>query len=165
MKDIDWTNVWEVERDICYLYHELSEVQGIDGDLAYGTIYAQPYWQFLDLSAFQMPEAERRFITEGCLIFILAMAWDVIDGSGSYISDKLVRCQQAIDKLIATDDNERKLVLTVKLALSAAATGAGTSDQLEALSDWVNRTYICGYFERKIVESPYLRRGGRENGA
>jgi hypothetical protein len=38
----DWDTIWRVERDIVYLYHELSEWPGIMGDLSYGTMYALP---------------------------------------------------------------------------------------------------------------------------
>jgi len=153
-RDIDWTNIWEVERDICCLYHELSEVRGIIGDLAFGSLYTLSYWEFLDLSAFQMPETERRFIREGCLVFILAMAWDVIDGSGSYLLDKIGQCQQAVNDLIAIDDKERQLIFTVNLALATVENNAGSSDELEQLSVWVNQIYVCGYFERRSIKAP-----------
>jgi hypothetical protein len=48
--DIDrWVELQQVERDICLLYHQLSDYSYIMGDLYYGSVYALRYWDFLDV--------------------------------------------------------------------------------------------------------------------
>ena len=166
MNEPAWDQIWQVERDICYLYHELSEYSGIMGDLAYGSVYAQPYWEFLDLNVWQMPEEERCFIRDGCLVMLLAMAWDVIDGSGSYLMKHLSPCQQAVAVIEAENENTKRLVETVMIALEAVEKGSQGGESLrgaplwhlENLSVWVNREIVGGYFQQKAAELSKLHR-------
>lgn len=162
-----WKQIWQVERDICYLYHELSEYSGIMGDLAYGSCYAQPYWEFLHLNVRQMPEEERCFIRDGCLVMLLAMAWDVIDGSGCYLMKHLSPCQQAVAVIVAENERTERLVEAVRIALEAVEKGSQGGEplrgaplwHLEDLSVWVNREIVGGYFQQKAAERNELHRG------
>lgn len=167
MGEPDWEQIWKVERDICFLYHELSEYSGIMGDLAYGLIYALPYWDFLNLNVRQMPVEERCFIRDGCLVMLLAMAWDVLDGSGTYLLHHLGLCQQAIEAVEIDNEKTEQLVQTVKTALNAVEMDSQGNERLEGtplwhlenLSVWVNRQYVGGYFEQKA--SGIVGRGNR----
>ena len=160
MSEPDWEQIWKVERDICFLYHELSEYPGIEGDLAYGLIYTLPYWDFLNLSVRRMPDEERCFIRDGCLVMLLAMAWDVLDGSGSYLLNHLGFCQQAVESVEVDNEKTEQLVQTVKTALKAVEMDSQGNGRLEGpplrhlidLSVWVNREYVGGYFKQKANE-------------
>jgi hypothetical protein len=110
MNEPDWDQICKVERDICYLYHELSEYSGIMGDLAFGCLYTLPHWEFLHLNVRQMPEEQRCFIREGCLVMLLAMAWDVLDGSGSYLIKHFSPCQQAVAAIEAHNASLTKML-------------------------------------------------------
>src|SRR5712691_1560834 len=81
---VDWVLKQQVERDICLLYHQLADYSYIMGDLYYGPVFGLPYWEYLDFP--DLDGADREFLRDGCLVMILAMAWDQIDGSGVYIS-------------------------------------------------------------------------------
>jgi hypothetical protein len=147
MNEYDWEIVENVRRDICFLFHELSEYSGIYGDLSYGSFYKFPYWEFLNLRGY-----DDGFIRDGCLVMILAMSWDVIDGSGTYLKDKVDLCRQAISELAAEDDRTQKLIHTVSLALSFVEKGHGWNDALNELSVWVNYEFVHGYFRRTADE-------------
>jgi len=167
MNEPDWDQIWQVERDICYLYHELSKYSGINGDLYYGRFYAQPYWDFLDLNVRQMPEQERCFVRDGCLVMLLAMARDVLDGSGRYLMPHLSRCQQVVAGIEVEDEKTKQLIEVVTMALEAVEKGSQGDEQLKdsALWDlgnlcvWVNREYVGGYFVQKAGEMNELHRG------
>lgn len=153
MDEHDWDTFWKVERDICFLFHELSEYPGIRGDLSYGSLYSLPYWEFLNLRGPNIHDDDRCFIRDGCLVMILAMSWDIIDGSGSYLKDKIGLCRQAISELEAEDERTKKLLHVVRLALSVAEQGHSRNDELSELSVWVNYEYVHGYFRRMADES------------
>ncbi len=158
MKIGEWEDYEKVERDICYLYHELSEYAGINGDLSFGSFYAIPYWEYLNLQDPNMHEDERGFIQNGCLVMLLAMATDIIDGSGTYLADKIEPCIEAVSQIVPEDRNTAALVRTVLLSLEQARKGFARQqhrvelDELEELSVWVNYQYVQGYFQRKADE-------------
>jgi hypothetical protein len=146
---IDWVLLQEVKRDICFLFHEQTEHPRIDGDLAYGTFYRLPYWEFLTAD---IPPDDRAFVREGCLVMILAMAWDLIQHSGSFLADRIETCRLAVTGVEAEDERTATLLATVRLALDTAERGEAADDRLEELSVWVNATVICGYFQRTAAE-------------
>lgn len=45
---VDWVLKQEIERDICLLYNQLSNYAYIMSDLFYGSVFALPYWEYLD---------------------------------------------------------------------------------------------------------------------
>jgi hypothetical protein len=153
MKEHSWDLFWKVERDICFLYHELSEYGGIMGDLSYGSLYTLPYWEFLNLHGPNITDEERRFIRDGCLVMILAMSWDVIDGSGTYLKGKIDLCRQAIVELQPENERTAKLIRAVLLALAIAEQDQGENQEIGELSIWVNYEYIHGYFRQMAGES------------
>ncbi|HUY92585.1 MAG TPA: hypothetical protein VMV10_27850 [Pirellulales bacterium] len=143
---INWVLVQNIERDVCYLYHELAQYSFIMGDLAYGRVFALPYWEFLDLPG--LTQDDREFLRDGCLVMILAMAWDLIDGSGAHLQTHVSPCRDAIERLICEDEDSQQLVRTVQLALNAAENGGSANPDLERLSNWVHKRYVRGYFRR-----------------
>ena len=147
---VDWVLKQQIERDICLLYHQLADYSFIMGDLYYGSVFALPYWEFLDLPEFD--SAEERFIRDGCLVMILAMAWEQIDGAGAYIGPHLSACKTAVERLQPDEEKTQSLVRTVLLALDTAKTGQVETEELTALSQWVHREYVQGYFRRLVQE-------------
>jgi hypothetical protein len=152
---MDYDLSLRVQRDICFLYHEQADYSYIMGDLSYTTLYQLPYWNFLDSPG--IDKADHDFIRDGCLVMMLAMAWDEIDGSGVYISSHLTECRDAIAGLICDDEDLERLARIVKLALDAVE---GADIQvLREESEWVHRRYVRGYFQQVAArfERPYFK--------
>lgn len=140
--------IQKVERDICLLYKQLAEYTYIMGDLYYGDVFNLPYWDYLNLD---LPDSEREdFVRDGCLVMILAMAWEFIDGAGNYIQFRFSACHNAVSKIIILDEKMDKLVRTVKLALETVEQEAAESDELIELSSWVHKVYVEGYFRETV---------------
>ena len=74
-------------RDVCFLYHELSEYRYIMGDLDYAGEYSLPYWELIN--RIDTGRIDDRFIRGGIQILMLAMLQDVFDRSGDSISQHL----------------------------------------------------------------------------
>ena len=128
------------------------------GDLFYGTVFALPYWDYLNPTGLDPEDLE--FIREGCLVMILAMAWERIDGAGSYMSQFHERIQESLDSLEIEDEPLRRLLHTVKLAVSEAAQEKPVpSESLMAESNWVHREFVRGYFASmtKSFDSDYFK--------
>jgi|WetSurMetagenome_2_1015567.scaffolds.fasta_scaffold13903_3 hypothetical protein len=154
----DWVLVQEIDRDICLLYHQLAAYAFIMGDLYYGNVYALPYWQYLDME--NLEDAQRKFIRDGCLVMILAMCWDVIDGSGTYLTQYTHECLAAVGQVAPDDESTARLVQTVMMALTAAARPRREPEELRELSNWVHETYVRGYFWSQSEEfnvNPYFK--------
>ena len=103
---IAWDEVWLIERDICYLYYELSEFPTVDADRAFTLLYRLPYWEYL---TGDLPETKRVFLQQGCLVMIFTMALDLLEGSGSYLKDKLDLCWHGLQGFVAANNDDRKL--------------------------------------------------------
>ena len=147
--EVDWVLKQEIEKDICLLYHQTAEYSWLMDDLCYGSVFALPYWDFLDFQG--VDDNERIFIRDGCLVMILAMCMECIGGSGAYIHDKIEVCRRQVSHLVPEDEKAAKLIKTVNLALESAKVIANEgTEELTDLSLWVYREYVQGYF-RKIV--------------
>jgi hypothetical protein len=142
--DTDWVLVQEIERDICLLYHQLAEYSFIMGDLYYGSVYALPYWQYLNME--RLDDSQYKFIRDGCMVMILAMCWDVIDGSGGYLTKFLDECIAAVGRGVPDDEHTAKLLKTVTMALATVPGGGRVPEDLRELSSWVHKTYVRRYF-------------------
>ncbi|MDH3919367.1 MAG: hypothetical protein OEU25_14455, partial [Rhodospirillales bacterium] len=138
-----WVELQEVERDICLLYHQLSEYSYIMSDFYYGNVYALRYWDFLDVGGIE-PDRQS-FIREGCLIMILAMAWDMIDGSGAFLKPRLAEVSAAVEDCSSEDERTRKLLAVVKLGLELASGGRSDTAEFVDLSNWAHREFVRGY--------------------
>jgi len=139
---IGYHEIAQVTRDICFLYHELSAYSGIMGDLDY-SFYNLPYWKYLECDGSGSGDGE--FIRDGCLVMLLAMAWEQIDGVGSYVNGKTDMFLRYISYLEPDNENTVKLIDTVKMALEAAETG-NEPEELTDRSQWVYLQYVQSYF-------------------
>ena len=172
----DWTEVQELERDILLLYHQLIEYDHLMGDLSYDTVYRLPYWEYVNPTGLTQEQDQQQFIREGCLVMILAMAWDLIDESGTYISRHIADCRSGVAGLTCENADTQKLIGVVVMALDLAERAAealrtmpGVPDQdrldvwhkavpralvhdLSEQSMWVYRHYVRGYYERIVRE-------------
>ena len=90
-------------------------------------------------------------------MFILAMAWDIIDGSGTYLLDHMDSCTKAVENIQPQDANMKQLIVTVKLALTLTRRPINQSSEavqeLSELSVWANKTFVKGYFASKVAIS------------
>jgi hypothetical protein len=97
----------------------------------------------------------------GCLMMILAMAWDVIDGSGTYLVPWIPRCREAVSALAGRAEGPPEkpvaaLCAAVLRALERADAGGRGDAALEADAVWANRTFVAAYFEahaRELAEA------------
>lgn len=148
----------QVVRDICGLYHLLTKSSSIVGEFSYRTVFALPYWDFME-SPGSTPQ-ERAFLREGCLVMILSMAWDKIDGAGNYINPRITACRSAVSRLECEDDETQRLIRTVLLALDLAERHVHESVELGEESIWVHKRYVRGYFRRVAQDfdsNPYFK--------
>jgi hypothetical protein len=159
----DWVSIQQVEKDVCLLYHQLSEYSYIVGDLYWGSVYGLPYWEFLDLQDLKEVEKEGyEFVRDGCLVMILAMAWGIIDDTSGYLSRWRDDCERSVSQLTANDADTEKLIRTVSLALDVSGRRMlppHEIDELRELSNWVHHRYVLAYFKHKVHEfetNPYF---------
>ena len=154
IRELGWVEKQEVERDICLLYHQLAEYSYIMGDLYFGTVFRLPYWEYLAISG-ELASEDAAFIRDGCLVMILAMAWETIDGAGSYIHDFEDECIAAVASVEAEDQETLHLLKVVATALQIVKQGGNqvaqdSMRQLTEDSGWVHRQYVEGYYTRAV---------------
>lgn len=157
-RSADWELKQFIERDICLLYHQLASYSFIMGDLYFGSVFGLPYWEYLDFPGLEI--ADRDFVRDGCLVMILAMAWDLIDGSGAYIKPHIPACLEALACLVIENEDTGKLARVVRLALVVAEQGGPETQELRELSGWVHRRFVREYFRRAALDfdnNPYFR--------
>lgn len=152
--ELDWEAVWEAEKDICYLYHWLAEFSAIDGDLPYGSVFKQPCWELIGAVIPEMRRSQALFLRKGGLMFVLAMAWDVIQGSGSYLRDHYDRCASLLREFRETDPATLKLAEIVRLSLEVVRDRTRL-DELETGSCWANKNFVRAYFREHSVRPPF----------
>ncbi len=163
LRTVTWTEIQYVQRDICFLYHELAKYSYIMGDLAFGALYTLPYWDFLSVTGIDAPTAA--FVRDGCLVMLLALAWEIIDQAGNGLPvEKRALCQAAITELRAHDQQTGRLIAAVQHALALASSDdvrqADLLKHVTVESDWVHVTYVRGYFEQAVHQfrtNPYYR--------
>lgn len=155
----DWAEVQKIERDICYLYHQLSEYRTIMGDLYWGLVYDRPYWEYVNLEFHG--HSDPQFMRDGCLVMIIAMALELLDGAGGYIKDKLPQCISAVSRLCPEDEKTIRLVEIARHVLDAAANEKHYSKEMVEMSSWVHKNYVREYFHTiaKGFESGYFKQG------
>lgn len=165
-RSLDSAEFHSIKRDICYLYHQLAAYCGVMGDLNYQEVYPLPYWEYLNISGLLVPE--RVFIQTGCLMMILAMAWETLSDAGSYIAQNnhATRCLNALNTVEGDDANFYRLVEIVKLALNLVQRAGSENDEqleiekLSAESGWAFREYVLGYFQRTIEPCREVEQSG-----
>lgn len=153
MSENDWVMLQSLEKDICLLYHQLNEYHCLMGDLYWGSVYQLPYWEFID--AFELDEEQRRFLTHGCLVMLITMAFETLDGAGDYILDKLDSCRDAAARVKSNDEETRFLVETLQMALSAITNEASRQEleeELERRSRLIHTNHVRAYFSSQAAQ-------------
>ncbi len=146
----EWAHVQEIERDICYFYYQMSEYSTIMGDLYWGRVYNRPYWEYLNLEF--CGHHDPQFLRDGCLVLVIAMAFEWLDDAGEYIKDKLPQCISAVSRLYPEDEKTIRLVEIAKHVLNAAASDEQYSKEMVEMSSWIHKNYVREYF-RSIAKS------------
>jgi hypothetical protein len=139
------SDYWHVLRDICFLYHEQGQYQSIMGDLPYAEILNLKYWEYLSAN-WDTLDDNFRFIREGCAVMILAMAWEAIDGAGSYIYDYLDRVESCLQDAYIDDKDTETLMAVVGDAVRHVREKRCESPELIEKSQWVYDRYVQRYF-------------------
>ena len=152
--EFDWVLIQKIERDICYIYHQLSRYNYIMGDLYYEEIFNIPYWEYVNN---KFPEKHENFIHEGILIILLAMGWEIIDSSGYYLYDKLGKCIKILEDSKFNEKEINRLknitVQTLKYALlNDKNKSAEQEENLFKYSRWAHEHFIKKYFCEKTSE-------------
>lgn len=169
----DWVAIQAVERDICLLYHQLADYSYIMGDLYYGDVFGLPYWEFLDIQG--LTAEQRDFLRVGCLVLLFAMASEVLDGSGAYLTmdpSRYAAASAAVRSLTGLSDDVGRLADAVRHAFGMIDAGSGTWDQSDAaaelntFSTWIHERFVRRYFEDRAKEfstNPYYRGQGPDD--
>jgi hypothetical protein len=152
-KGVDWSAIQKIERDICLLYHQLADYSYVMGDLYYSTVYDSPYWDYLNVLE---AEAERQeFIRHGGLVMIYAMASEVLDGSGAYLTMDRHRYKAiatAVNALPEFDTDTNRLIQAVRGALKLINEKRGSWEESPEVtnvvseSSWIHERYVRQYF-------------------
>jgi len=149
-RSLSQTELFQIKRDICYLYHELAEYCGMMGDLDYSEVYSLPYWEYLNISG--LLENEKVFVQTGCLMLILAMVWESLSDAGAYImkDKRIAYCENAIKMLEGNNPTFYRLVDTVQLGLSLVK--EKNIDEQAGIfskeSSWAFQEFVLGYFKQ-----------------
>ncbi len=139
----DWHAVQIIERDICLLYHQLADYSFIMGDLYYGDIYSLPYWEYL--SASHLEPERQAFIRNGCLVMLYAMASEVLDGSGSYLTmdrQRYLAARAAVDSLPTFDDDSNRLIAAVKKSFKLIDEKRGAWEDAADVQDVIGESIL-----------------------
>ncbi|MBK8943123.1 MAG: hypothetical protein IPM79_37370 [Polyangiaceae bacterium] len=159
-KSADWVLKQQLERDICLLYHQLANYSFIMGDLYYGDVFGLPYWEHLEMHGVE-PD-DRAFIRDGCLVMMLCMASECIDGSGSYVREHVPACLAALDGLSLPGGETQRLIAAVRTALELVERGGPEPPELFAEYTWVHERYVRRYFTDQADDfrtNPYFATG------
>lgn len=149
--DNKWVKFQLIERDICYLFHQLSSYSYIMADLYYDEIYNLPYWEYINIDINDIQDKEQcSFIREGCLILIFAMVIEAIEGAGSYVMDNLENIKNNLNNFKPSNKKEKKLYKIVSSAFEYIETNEEDLNLLDEQSVWIHKEYIRKYFEEKV---------------
>ena len=142
----DWELIQIIEKDICLLYHQLSQYNYIMEDLYYKSVYQLPYWDILNLD---LPQDHADFIYEGCLVFIFAMTMELINGSGSYLYKYLDETIESVKHFSKNNKKTKKLksiVLEALLYVKNQQENTKKEEELFKSSMWIHENYVKEYF-------------------
>lgn len=139
---MEYNQIKQIEKDICFLYHELSEYSFIMGDLDYHNLYNREYWSFINVDS-------DSFILHGCLIMVLAMIWDWMEESGNFIEDKVSYYLNAMATLYGQSEEEFRLIETVNNGLDIVSKDRQKDEKFEIDSQWAFEIFVKGYFREK----------------
>ncbi|MCA9178806.1 MAG: hypothetical protein KDB14_30295 [Planctomycetales bacterium] len=133
-----------LKRDVCLLYHELSDYRHIMGDLDYASDYPLEYWALIN--RIDTGREDDRFIRAGILVLLLAMLQDVFDGSGDHISRHARGISRELERFVPEDDAMLRLVESVEHGLGLLANSASADDRFGADVCWAYDTFVRKYF-------------------
>ncbi len=131
-------------RDVCFLYHELSEYRHIMGDLDYANDYPLEYWTLLNRIA--SGRNDGRFIRSGILVLIMAMLQDAFDGSGKYIYRHKITIAQELERFVPEDDTMLRLAESVQHGMELLANSLSADDRFNTDACWVYDAFVMRYF-------------------
>jgi len=134
-----------LNKDICYFYHIQSEYKKFMPDLDFTAEFSLPYWSIL-----KNISQDENFLKIGCILIILLMALDKIDGSGDSLSKKYPECKDAIESVIPYSENEKKLKDMTYGILESAKNSTSLSIIENEFLVWAYKEFIEGYFKRAI---------------
>ena len=132
-----------VEQDICYLYHELSEYGSIMEDLDYAGTYSRPYWNYLNLP---LAQDANHFVRDGCLILILCMARDLIEGQANQLAASIETCRSQIDTIAPDSERTLKVIDIVRKAVVCAESECKPNSVMDEEVQWAYDTVVAQYF-------------------
>ncbi len=119
------------------------------GDLDWGATFRLPYWQFFDPKG--LPPEDHEFMQTGCLMMVLTMAWETIDGAGSYISQFIPRIEFCLERVQPETGRVFRLRDAVMLAVQVAKNDQSRrSDKLVAETQWAFDEFVAGYYRRTL---------------
>ncbi len=150
--DNNWILIQQIERDICYLYHQLSSYSNIMGDLYFDDIYDLPYWEFVNVSERELRKSEEdtNFFREGCLMLILTMAWERIAGAGTYINNKIDIILHYLKQFEPANKSQIKLLETCVSVVKYAQKADGNLEMITEKSNWAHKEFVRGYYRRIV---------------
>ena len=165
----DWVALQKLEADICLFYQQQAHYSYVMADLYYGDVYFLPYWEMLNLDG--LDEDRLEFVQSGCLMILLAMSWELLDGTGSYLMEHLaaalvgVRACKPVTERVARLREHLENSLTYLCdrppGLSGLQEERGVAGFVDT-SQWAHREFVFGYFRRwcdEFVTNPYYRGG------
>jgi len=135
-----------LQKDICYLYHVQSHFNELMSDLDFNNEFSLEYWS--ELNSFS--NEDEAFVKNGCMILILLMTLDKINGSGDSLTDVYNSCYDAVQLVTPFSESELKLKNLVLSILSKSNTKESISKNDENLLSWVYSEFVEGYFKSAI---------------
>ena len=111
-------------------------------DLDYSKEFSLPYWTHLK----DYTDTENQFYKYGCMLFILLLALDKIDGSGDRLSKVYESCVEAVESVIPYSLNEDRLKVFLLAVLTKSENGVALSREEEKEQSWVYSEVVEGYF-------------------
>ena len=135
-----------LKKDIAYFFLQVRDYGYIMGDLYWGSVYSLPYWRYLDKSFLDSTDAT--FIQNGCLMLVLAICFEKLDGAGNYIDDKLNAIKQAVVACQPDEEDGSELREAVLVALDKIDRGVESDEALFAKSQRVHRRFLEDFLHK-----------------
>lgn len=144
-EDDDPTLYTRLTRDVCFLYHQLSQYRYIMGDLDYATDYPLAYWSLLNRVETPLRDDDR-FIRGGIMILMLAMLDAEFDGAVCWISRHLEAAIKEINAFIPEDSDMLRLSSLVGHGLAILSQRSTPDKHFEAEMSWAYEAFVRAYF-------------------
>lgn len=182
--EITWEQVVGIEKDICYLLHQVVDDYdslggGWDWDWYTEMLFPLKYWNFLGLQG-DITTFQQDFINHGCLLWILGLSMEQLEDNGRridlYGSEIAERLAIFHPKRECTTRLLRITQYFFQIAQSLPArTGIGRprdkarvmiDPQMQRELDWVFVTVVEGYYRymlELIADNKTLARRRTEN--